>query len=92
MHNKIIYNENWKIPAARDHFSYRADAHPRSLEGTLPRNIKITQTRHGVTLNIYCLSWFLILITDKQNFRLEYFFVVMDFSDILVTKSSVMFE
>jgi hypothetical protein len=40
MHNKNIYNKNWKIPAARQQFSVRGiisfTAQPRSLEGTLP--------------------------------------------------------
>jgi hypothetical protein len=39
MHNKNIYNENLKIPAARQQFSVRGSisvtARPRSLGGTL---------------------------------------------------------
>jgi hypothetical protein len=39
MHNRNIYNENWKIPAARQQSSVRGSiavtARSRSLEGTL---------------------------------------------------------
>jgi hypothetical protein len=49
MHNKNIYNENWKnyscaatIQGARDRFSHWAAAHPRSLEGTLVLSMELT--------------------------------------------------
>jgi hypothetical protein len=45
MHNKNIYNENWKIPASRQQFSVHGSISgtarprtPRSLEGTLLPN------------------------------------------------------
>jgi hypothetical protein len=45
MHNRNIYKENWKIPAARQQFSVRGSisitARPRSWQGKLIVNVFI---------------------------------------------------
>jgi hypothetical protein len=53
MQSKNIYNESWKIPAARQQFSVGGSisvtAHPRNLEGTLQLFLKTHNTHKRYT-------------------------------------------